>query len=527
MGVLAFAVDPWKPQIRFVGTKGHGLFRSTDGGGSWHPLASDSVLQTATVWDLALDPGRPDRLVAAIGAPGVATSSDAGASWQILSRGSASLGAQATHILFHPQNSDMLLLGNDAGSMYRSTNFGRLWSPVRPASAGDRILSLWSDPGRPNTVLAGTQAGVLISTDFGESWQPWGGSLPLLPATLVPSQPPSRYIYAFGPSIGMRVTSNQGATWQLADAYLGGATTSDIDMSPGGDTVYAVVGNAVLRYVPDSLRWLSAGEGLTGGDVQSLAIDPRDPSYLYATSATGAFRTTDGGAHWSPFARSLQTVPSIMVPHPWFPTRMLASGSQGIYFSTNRGSTWRQSQPVGKTPQVNSFVFRETNAGVVFATTSPTAVMFTQDGGISWESTRYGLGADSLLFVSLDDKDTKVCYAWTAKGGCYRSLNAGLEWSRFTPPWNSSDYVLFASDPRSASQLVAIVNGRMIYLTTNGGTTWNRMFDRRLPGDPVAAAWHAGRGVLVVGLRDRGVYRLLLHESLRNTLVQQTEAEQR
>jgi hypothetical protein len=74
---------------------------------------------------------------------------------------------------------------------------------------------------------------------------------------------------------------------------------------------------------------------------------------------------------------------------------------------------------------------------------------------------------------------------------------------------------MFASDPWNASHLVALVNEHVIYLTTSGGTVWTRLLDRRLPGEPVAMAWHAERGILVAGLRDRGMYRLTLPESIR------------
>ena len=514
--VTAFAADPWKPNISYAGTRGHGLFKSMDNGATWHSLHAegDTLLRGATVWDLALDTGHPDRLVAAIGALGVATSTNSGNTWHLQSRGSAVVGAQATQILLHPQNGDLILVGNDAGSIYRSTNFGQHWSPVRPAATGDRILSLGGQVGQPNTVFAGTESGVFVSNDFGESWQLWEGSLPPLSSTLVLPAAPPRRIFAFGSAIGLCVSTDQGASWQAADASLGGATASLLTMNARGDTMYAVVRNTVLRYNPEVSGWKSIGEGLAGGTVLSLSIDTRDPSCLYATTATGAFRTTDGGAKWLPFARTLQTTPEILVPHPWFSTRLLASGKLGIFVSTDRGSTWRQSRPAGKTPHVRSFTFRETNAGIVFGVASPAAVVFTQDGGLSWESTRYGLGADSLLFLTLDDQDLKVCYAWTATGGCYRSINSGLEWNRFSPPWNATDHVLFATDSRSATSFVALVNGHGVYLTTSGGTTWTRVIDRRLPGDPVAAAWHADQGTLIVSLRDRGIYRLSLADAV-------------
>lgn len=515
--VRTLAFDPWKPELCYAGTGGHGIFRSTDGGSTWHSVfeAGDSLLRTATVLDLIVDPRHPDRLAAAIGVQGTATSTDAGRTWQLSARSAATIGANTTHVMLHKDNSDLLLVGNDAGGIFRSTSFGTHWSPVRPASAGDKILSFWSDPSRPQSVLAGTENGVIQSRDFGESWQAWEGTLPPFSSTLVLSPPPSEQMYAFGSSIGLRVSSDRGMTWQSAASHLGGATASVLSFGPDGNTVFAAVGNALLRYHPDSSDWQPLGRGLTGGTIFSLSIDPRDDSCLYTTTVSGAFRSTDGGANWAPFARPLPMTPHLLVAHPWFPTRLLASGKQGIFVSTDRGKTWRESRPIGKNPPVHSFTFRQTDAGAIFAAASPAAVLFTHDGGITWESTRYGLGSDTLTFLSLDDQDPQVCYVWTTNGRCYRSLNGGLEWSRFSPPWNTDDHVLFASDPGNASQLVALVNGRMVYLTTNGGTLWNRILDRRLPAEPVSVAWHAHRGTLIVGTRDRGVYRLVLPEALR------------
>ena len=81
------------------------------------------------------------------------------------------------------------------------------------------------------------------------------------------------------------------------------------------------------------------------------------------------------------------------------------------------------------------------------------------------------------------------------QGGCYRSLNAGMEWSRFAPPWESNDRVLFGRDPQTLRPcFVAMVNERIIYLTNDGGTTWTRVFEQSLPGTP---------GVACVACRDR------------------------
>lgn len=525
LSVLCFAVDPWKPAIRFAGTEARGIYRSTDAGASWAPLPpqKDSLIATATVSSLVVDPGRPDRVLAAAGALGLITSTNGGESWTSLARGSTQVGARSTHLLIHPRDGNILLVATDAGSIFRSTNAGQLWSPVFPATAGNRIRSLCADPASPGTVYAGTNAGIVVSRNFGESWLPLSSSLPLLAATVIPAQGNRARLFTFGPAIGVQTSTDRGTTWVHADEYLGGTTATLLVIDPVTTGCYAGINDALIAFRPDSSRWIPIGEGLTGGTLTSISIDPQQPLTMYATSATGGFRSTDGGAHWQPFARSIPSTPLLLVQHPWFPTRMLASTDRGIFNSTDRGAMWKESRPNGKTPTVSSFTFRPTNAGVIFATASPALVMITRDGGISWETSRYGLGTDSLSFISLDPGDAQICYAWTAMGGCYRSLNGALEWSRFAPPWESNDRVLFGTDPNTSSCFVALVNERTIYLTNDGGTRWTRVYEQSLPGIPVALAWHAGKGILIAALRDRGTYRLHLEDFIEKASMRQVK----
>ncbi len=518
IAVLSFTYDPWKPERRFIGTEGHGIFRSTDAGATWHPVPQqkDSLLAFATVWTIVVDPGRPDRILAAAGTFGLLTSTDGGDTWTALARGATQLGARSTHLLIHPRESNTLLLGTDAGSIFRTTNGGELWSPVHPGAAGNTIRSLHGDPHLAGVVYAGTRKGLLVSRDFGESWQSLGAGLPKLSAAAVPA-PAGTRLFAFGSAIGLLSSLDRGATWAPADDQLGGATATLLVFDPADAGYFAAAGDALIHFRPDSARWLPVGEGLNGGQVTSISIDPRQRHYMYATTVAGTFRSTDAGMHWQEFARSIPATPTLLVQHPWFPTRMLASTDRGIFNSTDRGATWRESRPSGKTPPARSFSFLPSNAGSVFAPASPSAVLITADGGISWEVTRYGLGTDSLSFVTLDPTDTKVMYAWTAAGTCYRSLTAGTEWSRFSPPWEMTDRVLFGRDQQDPSSFVALVNDRVVFLTIDGGTTWTRTFEQTLPGTPVSLAWHAGHGVLIAGVRDRGVFRLRLAAFLPHT----------
>jgi photosystem II stability/assembly factor-like uncharacterized protein len=69
--------------------------------------------------------------------------------------------------------------------------------------------------------------------------------------------------------------------------------------------IYAGIGGpigpaeGVFRSTDGGMTWSAVNNGLNNRWVRSLAIDPTDPSTLYAgTNGGGVFKTTSGGADW-------------------------------------------------------------------------------------------------------------------------------------------------------------------------------------------------------------------------------------
>ena len=517
LSVRCLTFDPWKTQTLYAGTGGYGIFRSTDNGSTWAPAngSPDSLLRGADVYEIRIDPDRPDRMLAAIGAGGLVISENRAEQWRFLVDGRGTVGAAITHVAMQRGDGSTMVYGTNAGSLYRSRNLGTLWSPSRGASSGDNIRSLEPVPSHPRSLIAGTEEGTIASTDFGESWRRIAQSLPSAGISLVlgPGTPPAWYV--FGPAIGLQTSSDEGKSWTPIDEHLGGTTASLVASDPSTHDVYVSSGPTLLKTTPGTARWVPATSGLTGGNITSFAFDRHHPGSIYATTALGAFSSQDGGNTWQPFARPPAAPPTELVAHPWFSSRLLASTPNGNFYSTDRGSTWRECLPFAKSPPARSFTFRPTDAGAVYAGGGVRGVLLSSDGGISWDVTRYGFNQDTVEFVSLDNNDRSVCYAWTSQARCYRSLSGGLEWERFTPPWEISDRVLLAIDPLSPSDLVAFANGRTFYVSTDGGTTWMCILERRIPATPISIAWDHQTGRLLAGTAHGGVYRIDLGPPLR------------
>ena len=514
VGVRALAIDPWNTSMMYTGTIHKGMRRSTDGGMTWTP-ANDGIpgMDSADVHEILIDPSKPDRILAVASGLGVVHSSDAGNLWSRLTSEFTSTGSSVTTLVLNRQSPSTMVYGTNAGGIRKSTDGGTTWSPTRLGSAEGNVLSLSTIPGQPDALLAGTEGGLLISTDFGTSWRNISGTLPRIPLAAMVS-PDGKTFFAYGEGIGLQQSNDSGATWTDISSGLGGATVRLVTTDEKSERVYVALRHTVLTYDPATGLWRSASSGLSGGAITSLVVDRDSPLHLFAATSLGGFQSKDGGQTWQPATRNTRVTPTILEPHPRIRTRMLASGTQGLDVSTDKGTTWQQVKPFGAKFQISSFTFSPTNTGVIYAAASQ-AALISRDGGLVWESSRYGLQGEEISAVTLDDRNPSVVYAWTSSGDGYRSLDAGLEWNRYSPPWKQNDTVLVAYDRYEPSSVVALVNGQNIYYSSTGGGAWFPLPSAKLDARAQSLWWNAPEALLYVGTRAKGVYRISLGKSLK------------
>ena len=130
--------------------KGSGLFKSTDGGETWKPLAKglptvEGGLGRIGITVAASD---PKRLYAMVDAPrlgGVYRSDDAGASWSRVATEQRlwGRGSDFAEVKVDPKNKDIVYVANT--SAYRSTDGGKTFTAFRGAPGGDDFHTFWNE----------------------------------------------------------------------------------------------------------------------------------------------------------------------------------------------------------------------------------------------------------------------------------------------------------------------------------------------------------------------------------------------
>lgn len=281
--VNALAVDPQTPSTIYAATSPPAVYKSTDGGDTWS--SASNGLPQAPLNALAVSPATPSTLFLA-SINGVYRSTDAGANWSMAGQ---PFGA-AYSIAFDPVNPANVYVGRN-NNISKSTDGGNSW--VTPLFYGDGYLpgaihAIAVDPNTPSTLYIGG-TGIFKNTvgGGGAYWQPVGFvSHTIYSLTIDPTN--SATIYA-GTSYHIYKSTDGSGTWSQLDDNPAKNIRALVISPAVTSTLYAAIyGGGVIKSIDGGGSWATVRNGLSNSLVTALAIDPQNPSRLYAGAAVAS-----------------------------------------------------------------------------------------------------------------------------------------------------------------------------------------------------------------------------------------------
>lgn len=359
-----------------------------------------------------------------------------GLKWRSI--GPVNMAGRITDIAAHPSQPKTFYIAGATGGIWKTVNAGTtfvpLWEKGPIASMGDLAIA----PSNPNIVWAGSGEedsrntvqpgyGIYKSVDAGVTWQSMGLEKTQHIGRIVvhPTNPDIVYVSALGQlwgtnaERGLYKTVDGGKTWTLS------------------------------KFISDRAGFVD------------VAMDPRDPNVLYASSwerirkphflksggpGSALWKTTDGGTTWKEikgggFPATMKGRISIEISqsNPDMVYAMVEADSvrgakpqrllSGLYRSKDAGATWTWMSTINNRPFYFSQIRVDPkNPERVYRMAVDFA--FSDDGGASWRSSMNGIHED-YHGMWIDPNDTEhfivvgdagIFQTWD-KGGTYDALN--------------------------------------------------------------------------------------------------------
>ena len=344
---------PGNPDVVYVGSASGGVWKSSNGGLTFEPIFDDQPI--ASIGDLALAPTNPDVVYVGTGEAnarnsvsfgnGVYRSTDGGGSWTYLGLEDT---RHISRVLVSSLDPDVVFVGamghfsgpNEERGVFRSINGGKSWDKVLYLDDLHGVSDMDIDPSNPNILYAAlwhfdrkpwthttgsSKGGVWRSVDGGSSWKKLEKGLPKgvvgrIGVKVAPSNPNVVYVIAESNEGTLFRSSDRGETFEKATDEVKivsrGLYYTDIRVDPVDENrVYAVSSRLMVSI--DGGKNFERISRSTHVDFHSLWIDPMNPKRMWQGQDGGVAVTYDRGETWEP----IRNLPIAQLYQAFYDTR--------------------------------------------------------------------------------------------------------------------------------------------------------------------------------------------------------------
>jgi photosystem II stability/assembly factor-like uncharacterized protein len=435
--VTSIQFSPSDSRTIYVSTADGGVWKSSDGGGTWTPKFDSQP--TLSVGDVVIDPHNPNIIYVATSDPfgygtpfwggtysiGVSKSTDGGNTWTPTGLPwTVSQERTIRRLVISPSDGGILLAATSDG-VYRTSNAGSTWTRILNESAFDAKFQ--ESDGK---IVYVTTNRVYKSNDAGATFTPSSAACAGSRYSIEIARTNPEVLYTLCTDGVVQKSTNAGTTWATV-------TAPAVKLFGYYDNV--------------------------------LAVSPTDDKELYV-AGFNMRRSTDGGNTWNTVPVAGHVDNHYIKFLPGSGSTLLVGNDGGLFKSVNSGATWSSLNNGLAITQFYSIGSSRAKPSIM--------ELGAQDNG--------NMKYDSGVFQNITDADgmqgfidwnnANNVYAAIQFGDFYRSTNGGTTFTGIPTPEQGSWVSPWCQDPAAPNTIYAGTD--RVYKSTNQGTTWTPISNR-------------------------------------------------
>ena len=505
-----------KPHKVISGGEGSGLYKSTNGGESWQKI-HNGLPEEKGKMAIAVSPANANKVYALIESDsdkdkgGLFVSNDAGKSWKMVSGDNRLVQRAWYYIEVFPDPNDENTVYVMSAPALRSIDGGKSWERLS-GTHGD-FHDLWINPDNSKNMVIANDGGAAISFNYGETWS-------------TQSNMPTAQFYRINADnvFPYNIYGGQQDNTSVRIPHLslgrGGISEQDWTYAAGGESAFAA-------FDPDNPRYVLGGNYL--GTIEVLDMDSKQDTKIMAAPIQYLGRAARDMKYL--FNWNAPIIASLHEPGTFYHCAQL------VLRTRDMGLTWEEISPdltrdndekqgKGGGPYTNEAVGAENYGTIAYMVESPHSkgefwtgsddglVHLTRDAGETWSNvTPKGLQESLVNAIDISPHDPGTAYIATTRykfndytPALYKTTDYGKSWTNISQGIPYGAFTRVVREDRDRKDLLYAGTEKGLYISWNGGTTWET-FQLNLPVTPITDL-KVHKGDLVVATSGRAFWVL-------------------
>ena len=224
--------------------------------------------------------------------------------------------------------------------------------------------------------------------------------------------------------------------------------------------------------------------------LDQLFVDSRDSNVLYASGHRGKlpggfFKSTDGGVNWKESKDLREQAVHAMSQSVTDPNVLYVGTKEGVWTSKNSGDDWTLVESATMPLDINSFAVDPKSPSTLYAGTTWRPYKST-DNGKNWRLIKTGMIDDSDIFAITIDSENNNHVIASACSGIYESVNGGESWKKIQgiPGQSRRTRDIVQHPTRPGTLYAGTTEG--LWMSVNGGKSWSLTTSRNLEINKIA-----------------------------------------